>query len=163
DHPLFARALLDRARALSQDPVNETVIVVAHGKRDDADNAEWMEHLESIRRQMQEVGSEAFNAIEIGTWREDWADKREPAVARIRALIEQAAARGDRVIIVPARTNAQGPARRLIPDLDYALAEGFAGHPLFAEWLDAQVRVGVEAIKAGTTAAGCPDNAGAGG
>jgi len=160
DHPLFARALLDRAMALSQQPDNETVIVVAHGKRADADDAQWMQLLDSIRRQMQEAGGDAFNAIEIGTWREDWDDKREAAVARIRGLIEQARARGNRVIVVPARTNAQGPARRLIPDLDYALAEGFAGHRLFPQWLDAQVRAGLEAIEAGTSTTGCDGQAG---
>jgi hypothetical protein len=37
-HPLFAAALLDRARTLSKDAAKETIILVAHGSEDDQQN-----------------------------------------------------------------------------------------------------------------------------
>jgi len=148
DSPLFARALLDRALELSDNPAEEAVLVIAHGKRRDADDALWMERLRSIRRQMLAAGGDAFAAIELGTWREDWPDKREASLERIRKLFDAAEQRGHRVLLVPARTNAQGPARRLLPDREFALGEGFAGHPLFDDWLHREVQVGVRQLMA---------------
>lgn len=147
DNPLFAAALLDRARQLSKQPTRETVILVAHGKGDDVQNAAWLELLASLRKQMLAKGGDMFRAIEIGTWREDWPDKRTAAVAHIRDLIAQAQQDGGRAVVIPTRTNAQGPARELIPDMDYALGEGFAPHPLFVEWLREQARHGMDLIR----------------
>lgn len=155
DHPLFARALLERARSLSREPARETVILVAHGKGSDEQNAAWLRLLDSLREQMLAMGGDGFRAIEIGTWREDWPDKRDAAVARIRGLIEKARENNGRAILVPARTNAQGPARELIPDLDYALGEGFAPHPLFVEWLREQVREGMRLLSWDTASRSC--------
>ena len=146
DDPLFAQALLERARVLSEDPGRETVILVAHGKGDDDGNEQWLGLLESIRRQMNEAGGEAFRAIEVGTWREDWPDKRDKAVGEIRGFIEQANVGQGSAIVIPARTTGQGPARELIADLPFDLGEGFAPHPLFVTWLEKQVDSGREAI-----------------
>jgi sirohydrochlorin ferrochelatase len=146
DHPLFARALLDRARAISRDPADETVILVAHGKGDDAGNAQWLDLLGSLRDRMVDHGGDAFRAIRVGTWREDWPDKREAAMRRMRAEIEQANKDGGQALVVPARTTGQGPARELLPDLEFRLGEGFAPHPLFVEWLREQVQLGREAL-----------------
>ena len=139
DHPLFARALLDRARALSRDPSREVVLLVAHGLGDDAGNDHWERVLASIAAQMDDAEGAAFADIETVTWREDWPDKREPSVARAREIVERAAAAGRRVLVIPARTTGQGPAAELLEGLDFVLGEGFAPHPLFAEWVDGQV------------------------
>src|SRR5690606_4299149 len=104
DHPYFAAALLDRARKLSEDAARETVILVAHGVGDEKGNQYWIELLESLRAQMLEAGGDDFRAIHVATWREDWPDKREAAVAHIRELIENANADGGRALVVPART-----------------------------------------------------------
>src|SRR5699024_1516719 len=68
DDPLFARALLERARDLSRQPERETVLLVAHGKGDDEGNARWLDLLESLRQQMMEHGGDDFRDIRIGTW-----------------------------------------------------------------------------------------------
>lgn len=143
DHPYFAEALLDRAQELSEDPAHETVILVAHGVGDDKGNAYWIRLLESLRTQMLATGADAFRAIHVATWREDWPDKRAAAVAHIRELIQQASANGGRALLIPARTTSTGNARELIPDLDYALGSGFAPHPLFVRWLEEQVSAGI--------------------
>lgn len=146
DHPLFARALLERARDLSEDPGRETVILVAHGKGSDEGNDQWLDLLNSIRRTMLAEGGDEFRAIEVGTWREDWPDKREAAIGRIREFVEKANEDNGRALIIPARTTEQGPARDLLPDMDFELGEGFAPHPLFVEWLREQVKIGIDQI-----------------
>jgi sirohydrochlorin ferrochelatase len=143
DHPLFAQALLDRARSLSKDPSKETVILVAHGSGDDATNAHWQHVLESLVTQMNAGSSTKFRAIRSATWREDWPDKRAPEVAAIRAMVAEAARDGGRAIVIPARTSAQGFESNFLDGLAFTLGEGFAPHPLFERWLDAQVQAGV--------------------
>lgn len=146
DHPLFAQALLARATALSKDPARETVILTAHGARDDARNARWLELLESLARQMRAQGGQKFRAIRVATWREDWPGKREPWIAKVREMVQEAARAGGRALVIPARTTGVGPEREFLAGLDYALGEGFAPHPLFARWFEEQVRVGVAVL-----------------
>jgi sirohydrochlorin ferrochelatase len=145
DHPLFARALLDRARELSRDPQRETVILVAHGSGDDNRNERWRGILRSLARQMRELGA-GFRAIEVGTWREDWPEKRGPEIARIRRLVEQAARDGGRALVIPARTTGRGPEERFLAGLEFELGQGFAPHPLFAHWVEEQVRFGLQRL-----------------
>lgn len=141
--PLFARALLDRARELSIDPARETIILVAHGMGDDAADAAWMETLGELARHMRAHGGEAFRAIRGATWREDWPEKRGPAIERVRAMVREANAEGGRAIVIPARTTARGHAREFLQGLEFALGEGFAPHPLFQRWLREQVALGL--------------------
>lgn len=148
DHPLFAQALLDRARVLSKDPARETVILTAHGAGDDARNARWIEVLESLARQMGAQGGQKFRAIRIATWREDWPGKREPWIAKARAMVEEATGNGGRALVIPARTNAQGPERVFLKDLSFELGEGFAPHPLFTRWVEEQIVKGQRALAA---------------
>ena len=94
-NPLFAAALLDRARALSRNPARETIIVGAHGSGDDRLNQQWEAHLEAVAEHIRKAGGDEFLAIRTATWREDWADKRDPQIQKIRAMVEEGgAARG---------------------------------------------------------------------
>ncbi|MGH9381160.1 MAG: CbiX/SirB N-terminal domain-containing protein [Thermoanaerobaculia bacterium] len=150
DHELFAQALLDRARELSTDPERETLLITAHGAGADADNDHWKGLLASIASQMRDLGAE-FADIETVTWREDWPDKSEPEVVRAREIVERAAAEGGRVLVVPARTTGEGPETRLLDGLPVAIGEGFAPHPLFARWVEEQIRTGVAALRQRST------------
>lgn len=138
DHQLFAAALLARAKELSRAPSRETVILTAHGTREDARNERWLGLLESIADKMRANGGAAFRDIRVATWREDWPDKREPWVAQVRGWVDEAGRDGD-VIVIPARTNGTGPEAKLLSGLNYRLGTGFAPHPLFARWVDEQV------------------------
>jgi hypothetical protein len=114
-HPLFATALLDRARALSRDPRKDTVILVAHGTHDDGRNQQWLDVLRSIAAQMKaEAAGAPFRNVRGATWREDWPDKRAPWIERVRAMVDEAGRDGGRAIVIPARTNGTGPERRFL-------------------------------------------------
>lgn len=88
-NPLFAAALLDRARALSRNSAKETIILVAHGAESDQQNEQWLRTLETLAAYMNKAGSNEFRAIKVATWREDWPDKREPWIKEIRAMAER--------------------------------------------------------------------------
>lgn len=160
DDPLFAEALLARAQALSRDPARETVILVAHGDGDDAQDAHWRETLASLARRMRELGGDRFRAVRTATWREDWPDKRKPAVEEVRAFVQEATADGGRALVIPARTLGRGPERRLLEGLSFELGEGFAPLPLFARWAENEVRAAVAeeaALRNRMAAGGAPD------
>lgn len=141
--PLFAAALLDRARALSGNPARETVILVAHGSRSDHQNEQWRKTLESMADHMRKAGGSDFQAIKVATWREDWPDKRAPSIEEIRAMIEDVKKQGGRAIVIPARITGQGFEKKFLAGLDYDLGSGFAPHPLFVRWVEEQIKAGV--------------------
>ncbi|WP_323850874.1 sirohydrochlorin chelatase [Nitrosomonas sp.] len=147
DNPLFASALFDRVLALSKDPARETVILTAHGTQDDRKNDEWLEKLNSIASQMHDQGGQKFKAFKVATWREDWPDKRAPWVKKVRAMVTEASKQDDRVIVIPARTTSVGPEKRFLAGLEFELGEGFAPHPLFTQWVDEQIRQGINLHK----------------
>lgn len=145
-HPLFAQALLERARALSREPRSETLILTAHGAGEDSRNEQWLKILGEVAAQMK-AGGMPFRDIRFATWREDWPDKRAPWVKAVRAMVEEAGRNGGRALVIPARTNGRGPERTLLEGMEYDLGEGFAPHPLFARWFQAQVEDGMAALR----------------
>lgn len=145
-HPLFAEALLDRAKALSQDPRKETVILVAHGTSSNARNAEWEQNLEALAAHMRAKGGDQFRAIKTATWREDWPDLRERSIAKVRKFVEEGYKDGGRVIVIPARTTAQGPEKRLLEGLSFEHGTGFAPHEKFVTWFEEQIKAGIAAL-----------------
>ncbi|SCY26872.1 CbiX protein [Nitrosospira sp. Nl5] len=143
--PLFAAALLDRARTLSKNPAQDTVILVAHGSGSDHQNAQWNRRLEEIAEHMRKANgaSGEFRAIKVATWREDWPDKRAPWIDKIRTLVEEAKSGGGRAIVIPARTTGVGPEKKFLAGLEYDLGSGFAPHPMFVRWVDENVKTGL--------------------
>ncbi|ARO87805.1 cobalamin biosynthesis protein CbiX [Nitrosospira lacus] len=141
--PLFAAALLDRARLLSKNPARDTVILIAHGSGSDRQNELWTRALEDVAEQMRKAEGKEFHAIKVATWREDWPDKRTPWVDKIRAMVEDARKEGGSAIVIPARTTGQGPEDKFLSGLEYDLGSGFAPHPKFVQWVDEQVRAGM--------------------
>ncbi len=139
DHEFFAAALLKRAQALSRDARRETVILTAHGTKEDARNEHWLKVLESLAAKMRTGDGARFREIRVATWREDWPDKRGPWVERVRGWVEEVS-RGGTAIVIPARTTGTGPEAKLLAGLDYRLGSGFAPDPLFGHWLDEQVK-----------------------
>ena len=143
DNPLFAQALFDRALALSEDPAKETIILTAHGAQDDQQNDKWLKNLENITHYMSSNGGQKFKAFQVGTWREDWPEKRKPWVKKIRAIVTEANKQGGTAIVIPARTTGTGPEKRFLESLKFELGEGFAPHPLFTQWVEEQIQQGV--------------------
>ncbi|MGH8762900.1 MAG: CbiX/SirB N-terminal domain-containing protein [Nitrosospira sp.] len=143
--PLFAAALLDRARTLSKNPARDTVILVAHGSGSDHQNEHWNRKLEEIAEYMRKANGSAseFRAIKVATWREDWPDKRGPWIEKVRTMVEEAGSHGGRAIVIPARTTGEGPEKKFLSGLEFDLGSGFAPHPMFVQWVDEQIKAGL--------------------
>lgn len=100
DHPIVADILVSRARAISQSPTTEAVVLVAHGPNEDDDNRRWLADLASLASRMK--ATERFASIDYLTVRDD-APKavRDRATAELRDLVERRSREGRRVLIVP--------------------------------------------------------------
>lgn len=129
--------VLNRIRALSDQPSREVAVVLAHGPGDDAENRRWINKI-SARTELarQRLG---LTDIRVFTLREDWQDKREDAERQIRDYIRQASAQGNTVLVVPYRVMGFGPYHEVLAGLDYRADEtGLVPHANVGQWLTNQ-------------------------
>ena len=145
--PYFAKGLLDRAQAISTNPSDETVILLAHGTGSDAKNARWMDNLRTIADTMRAHGGDAFRDITVHTWREDWPEKRKETIPEIQQMVREASEDGT-ALVVPARTTSQGRASQYLDGLDFRYGKGLAPHPQFEAWMREQIETGIDRLQA---------------
>ena len=145
--PYFAKGLLDRAQAISTNPSDETVILLAHGTGSDAKNARWMDNLRTIADTMRAHGGDAFRDIKVHTWREDWPEKRKETIPEIQQMVREASEDGT-ALVVPARTTSQGRASQYLDGLDFRYGKGLAPHPQFEAWMREQIETGIDRLQA---------------
>jgi sirohydrochlorin ferrochelatase len=137
ESPLMDEVLADRARALSQRPALEDVLILAHGPGDDAENARWIAYLEARTEALRRALS--FRRVQVETLREDWPEKRKTAEARIREYVRQAADTGGRAIVIPFRVQGFGPYARVLQGLQYVSdGQGLLPHANVAKWMQDQ-------------------------
>lgn len=99
-HQLVARILLARAQSISQEPREETVVLVAHGPVSDEVNALWLADMSSLAERMK--GDGPFQDIRFMTVRDDAPSPiRDQATAELRKLIESVKAEKRRALVVP--------------------------------------------------------------
>jgi sirohydrochlorin ferrochelatase len=135
DSPLIDEILADRVQALSTDPARESVLFLAHGPADDAENERW---LANMNRRVQRLGRlGAFREIRCETLREDWPQRRQEAEKRIRKFVQEAGEQGGRCLVVPFRVAGFGPYKEVLKGLDYLADErGFCPHPNMTRWVE---------------------------
>ena len=138
--PVVSEILLDRAKALSRQPDNETVVLIGHGPVAEQDNAVWLATMEQIAGYLREQGG--FRQVLSQTIRDD-APKavRDEAIRRIRETVQTQGTEG-RVLVVPLLL-AQGGIERKIPQFLNGLSYIYKGetllpHPLLAGWIKEQ-------------------------
>jgi sirohydrochlorin ferrochelatase len=99
-HPIVAEILLARSLALSREPPNEVVIVVAHGPVSSEENEKWLADMAALVEHIR--GKSQFKRIEYLTVRDDAPQPvREQATAELRRTVERASAEKSSVLIVP--------------------------------------------------------------
>lgn len=137
--PEMGNVLVDRARALSRDPRNETVLVLAHGPGDDEENARWLAYMD---RQAELIRNELpFAEVAVATLREDWPEKRAAAEALARDFVRRSRDQGRTPIVVPFRVHGFGPYSDVLEGLDYVADEqGLLPHPAVTRWIERQAR-----------------------
>lgn len=132
--------LTARIRALSSDPANEVVAVIAHGPGDDAENQRWIEKItQRTTNAREQLG---LRDIRVFTLREDWPEKRPAAEREIQDYIAQANAQGLASIVVPYRVQGFGPYESVLSELDYrADKRGLLPHPNVRLWIERQAEM----------------------
>ncbi len=137
--PEMGAILADRAKALSQAPQSEDVLILAHGPADDSENRRWIDYINARADVVRQ--SLPFRRVRVETLREDWPGKREEAERRIRAFVKRAADEGSKAIVIPYRVQGFGPYARVLHDLDYVSdGLGFLPHPNVTKWIEQQIR-----------------------
>jgi sirohydrochlorin cobaltochelatase len=136
DAPEMGPVLAERARALSQTPANESVLIIAHGPETDEEDARW---LQLIRARAESVTG--YRDVHVETLREDWPEKRAASEARIRAYVEQRSQGDGRVLVVPFRLSGFGPYARVLEGLEYASdGRGLIPSAQVEQWVRRQVQ-----------------------
>jgi len=115
--PEMGAVLAERARALSRDPRRESVLILAHGPEDDAENARWIQRIEQRAQAVRALAP--FRSVRVETLREDWPEKRAASEARIRAFVQEAARDGGTAIVIPYRVQGFGPYAEVLRGLTY--------------------------------------------
>jgi len=129
-----------RIRALSSNPENEVVAVIAHGPGDDAENRRWIEKI--TQRTSNARGQLGLRDIRVFTLREDWPESRSAAQRQIRDYIAQASSQGLTPIVVPYRVQGFGPYGRVLSDLDYQADQtGLLPHRNVGLWIARQANL----------------------
>ena len=135
ESPLVDQILADRVKALSTNPSEESVLILAHGPRDEAENERWLANMRLRAQEVHELG--AFRHVQCETLREDWPERRAEAERRIKAYVEAGGRDGGRVIVVPFRIGGFGPYRKILDGLDYVADErAFCPHPNMTRWIE---------------------------
>jgi sirohydrochlorin ferrochelatase len=135
-NPEIALVLHKRIAELSQDPSNETVLLLAHGEGTDEGNDRWISVMnQNIERLRQDPHCAKLKAITALTVREDWPKEREQAVATARATIEEAGKHG-RVLVIANRLYGSGPYRTMLKGLTYDMNDKGLADPVLTRWLE---------------------------
>lgn len=139
DAPEMGAVLAERARALSQAPQRESVLILAHGPEDDDENAQWLRLIDARADAVREALP--FRRVVVETLREDWPEKRAASEARIRAFVQEAAQADGRAIVIPYRVSGFGPYARVLDGLEYASdGQGLIPSAAVEQWVRRQIQ-----------------------
>ncbi|MFT3725816.1 MAG: CbiX/SirB N-terminal domain-containing protein [Hyphomonadaceae bacterium] len=139
DAPEMGAVLAERVQGLSKEPAKESVLILAHGPGDDAEDQRWLKMIDQRAEAVRRAG--AFKQVQAQTLREDWPEKRVVSEARIRAFVEAGSKEGGRVIVIPYRVAGFGPYAGVLKGLDYvADSKGLLPSAEVEHWVRRQVK-----------------------
>lgn len=138
-HPLVSEILLDRARAISENPSETAVVIIAHGPNAEEENRLWLKEMAAHAAYLREKGG--FTAVEVLTHRNDASDEiKAKARAEFRAKVS-ANGKTHKVAVVPLLMSAGGIEGQVQGDLDglpHAFGAPLLPHANIAKWIEAQ-------------------------
>lgn len=137
DAPEMGAVLVERVSALSTDPARESVLILAHGPGDDAENERWITRIDTRAEAVRALAS--FRTVRTETLREDWPEKRAASEIRIRNFVEQAMQDDGRVLVIPYRLSGFGPYTQVLEGLAYESdGRGLLPSGEVAQWVQRQ-------------------------
>jgi sirohydrochlorin ferrochelatase len=136
-HPLISEILLERARAVADDPARAHIILIAHGPNDDGENRLWLRDMEVHARYLREHGG--FQSVAVLTHRNDAPPEvKDAARAELRRQVAEAGKDG-LAVVVPVLLSAGGIEAEVQGDLeglDYRFAQPLMPHPNIGRWAE---------------------------
>jgi sirohydrochlorin ferrochelatase len=122
DHPLVAEILMDRITEMSDNPEEETILLVAHGPVKDNDNKMWEAEISSLGEQIQrmqsDLGKAPFYNIVSMTVRDDAEQEiYDAATQKFREAVIEANQHGE-ALVVPLLLSSGGVERRYLTRLE---------------------------------------------
>lgn len=128
--PIMAK----RALALSKEPAEESVLLVAHGVGDDKDDARWRRAMAPAVAAVRKAAP--FRRVQGVTLRDDWPEAHARSVAEIKAFVGAAHRGGGRALVVPYRLFGFGPQAGSLSGLDIVTDDkGLLPDPSVGAWL----------------------------
>lgn len=120
DDDIVTSILIDRINDLSDNAMNETLILVAHGPNDNMDNKMWLTALHELSIQVKSAfGTNTFRNIEYLTLRDDaLKEVYNKAKLEFRNLVKEANIEEGKALIVPVLLSNGGVEKRLQKRLD---------------------------------------------
>jgi protoheme ferro-lyase len=141
---LIAGILLERIKEFSKKPEEETIILLAHGGSNDQAEIirkkRMKKHIDWVQKQF----SHPFKKITDLALREDWPEKRENALSKIKKIIHEGN-KGGKVIIISNRLYGSGPYKHFLKGLNYEMnSKGLAPHPNLTRWLEKGIDLAIK-------------------
>ena len=140
NNSLICEILKDRVLEISKNPEKETVLLIAHGARDDKRDKRWKDVLQKHAKYIKDNTQVPFKEIHGLTVREDWPEKHKKAVDEIRSIIQKASNNG-KALIISNRLYGSGRYDEFFEGLDYDMnRKGLALHANMTHWLEEGIR-----------------------
>lgn len=148
-HPIMAEILGDHAKAVSNDPANEFVLIMGHGPSEKEDNDLEIEILEAHAAAIE--AKFGFSKVKVSNVQDDApVEMREANVERLRGWIRDAKVEGKDVIVTTTVLTEAGVLRKLeqdVEDLGVIFNDkGLMLHPRFADWIEEAVQQSVASL-----------------
>lgn len=140
-HPLVSEILLERARAVTDDPAKTSVVLIAHGPNDEGENRLWLRDMQVHADVLRERGG--YRSVEVLTHRNDAPPQvKAEARAAFRERVAEAGRTGT-TVVVPVLLSAGGIEAQFEADLEgleYRFAQPLMPHANIGRWVEAQAR-----------------------
>ena len=140
---LIAGIFLDRIKEVSKNPTEETIILLAHGGKNEQAEKLRNEKMDSHISWIQKQSNPPFKKIIGMTLREDWPDKRAKALKEIKKVVKEGNSSG-KVIIISNRLYGSGPYNHFPKGLEFEMnSKGLAPHPNLTKWIEKGIEIAV--------------------
>jgi sirohydrochlorin ferrochelatase len=142
-HQILADILVDRAAAISHNPVKEELVLVAHGPNEEAENSLWLADLTAVSKLV--AAKAPYARLEVATLRDDAEPAvRDAATANLRKIASAGYSANLRALIVPVLLSYGGienGIRKRLDGLDHVMSPtGLLPDPRIVTWILASAK-----------------------
>ena len=152
DHAIVGDIIADRAKALSTDPRNEWLMIVAHGPNEEDEAAQWNKAIANVGARVRT--KLPFKGVDVRLLRDDAPKEvKDKALAEMRASVEEKG-KTSKVVVVPLLLSS-GRVGGQIPEVLKGLTFAWDGKPLLpddriADWILDEARRAAHKAPAGS-------------